>query len=276
MRPSYYMRRAIPRRLHRPLRNALARVRAPLLRGSARRCPICGGSFRRFLGAPGREDATCPRCYAGERHRLLWLYLREATEFFTAPQRVLHFAAENCFESRMRRMSNLDYVTADLEAPADMRLDITDIALPDESFDVVLCLHILEHITDDHTAMRELRRIVRPGGFVIVDVPLGPREDTFEPETDDPRERFRLLGQHDHVRFYGRADLRRRLMSAGFDVSVERFAAKLPDAGRALFGFKGDETLHVCRRRASASPHAERRPAQGYVVELPAVRAVAG
>lgn len=253
MRPSYYARRVIPRRLHRPLRNAVASVRAPLLRGSARYCPICGGSFRRFLGAPGRSDAVCPRCYAAERHRFLWIYLRDQSDVFTTPKRVLHFAAENCLQSRMRDMSNLDYVTADLEAPADVRIDLTDISLPDESFDIVLCLHILEHIEDDHAAMSELRRILRPGGFAIVDVPLDRREETFEPDTRDPHERFRQLGQHDHVRFYGRADLRRRLEAAGFEVTVERPPSQLPDSQRKLLGFHGDETLHICR--------VDRRPA---------------
>jgi SAM-dependent methyltransferase len=273
MRLTYYARRIVPRRLQRPLRNSLAVVRAPLLRGNARECPICRGSFRRFLNAPGRPDVVCPRCYSGERHRLLWIHLRDQTEFFRAPQRVLHFAAENCFESRMRRLRNLDYLTADLEAPADARVDLTDVSFPDESFDVVLCLHVLEHIEDDRVAMRELRRILRPGGFAVVDVPLGESDETFEPDTRDPRERFRLLGQHDHVRFYGREDLRLRLQAAGFDVSVERLAAELSPSQRERLGFHGDETLHICRPRIASvrspvaaagvadSPHARERRA---------------
>jgi SAM-dependent methyltransferase len=239
----------IPRRLHRPLRNAVATIRAPLLRGSARTCPICEGSFRRFLPSPGREDAICPGCYSAERHRLLWLYLRDETDFFTAPMRVLHIAPENCFQSRFRRLANLDYVTADLEAPADVKLDLTASSLAAESFDVIFCLHILEHIPDDATAIAEMCRMIRPGGFVVVDVPLDDRDETFEPVTDDPTERYRLLGQRDHVRFYGRADLRRRLASGGFDVSVEELV-DLPDDQRRLYAVPQGATVHVCRRAA--------------------------
>jgi SAM-dependent methyltransferase len=248
MRPSYYARRVVPRRFQRPLRNAVAEVRAPLLRGSARECPICGGTFRRFVAAPGRSDAICPRCYSAERHRLLWLYLRAETDFFTGPQRVLHVAPENSFEARLRSTANLDYVTGDLEAPADFTLDLTNALFDSESFDVVICLHVLEHIKDDGSAMRELRRIVRPGGLVFVDVPLDERQHTYEPEADNPAERYRLLGQHDHVRFYGRVDLRRRLEEAGFDVTVER-GAHMSEEDHRRFGFHG-ATMHVCQRGA--------------------------
>jgi SAM-dependent methyltransferase len=257
VRPADYARTVIPRRLHRPLRNAVAIVRAPLLHGSARQCPICGGSFRRFLPSPGRQDAICPGCYSAERHRLLWLYLHEETGFFTAPLRVLHIAPENCFESRFRRLPNLDYVTADLDAPADVKLDLTDSSLPSESFDVIFCLHILEHIRDDDAAIAELRRMIRPDGFVVVDVPLDDRDETFEPATDDPDERFRLLGQRDHVRFYGRADLRRRLSDGGFAVSIEELSA-LPDDRRHLYAVPRGATVHVCRRVAGRELAGER------------------
>lgn len=229
--------------------------RAPLLHGSARECPICGNAFRRLLAAPGRKDAVCPRCYSIERHRLLWLYLRDETDFFSAHLRVLHIAPENCFESRFRSMKNLDYVTADLEAPADVKLDLTDAALESESFDAIFCLHILEHIPDDNAAMNELRRMIRPGGFVIVDVPLDEREETFEPVTEGPADRYRLLGQHDHLRWYGRADLRRRLERAGFDVCVER-RLSLSDHERSLFALH-DATIHVCRQ--AGAPHGRAR-----------------
>ncbi len=231
--------------MHRPARNVLAAIRAPMLRGDARMCPICEGAFRAFLRSSGRPDAICPRCYSAERHRLLWVYLRDHTDFFSTPRRVLHIAPENCMETRLRAIDNLDYVTADLEAPADVQLDLTNSSLESESFDVIICMHVLEHIPDDAAAMSELRRMIRPTGLVVIDVPLDARQETFEPATATPAERYRLLGQHDHVRFYGRADLRDRLLAAGFSVSVETLADLTPDDRRRLAVH--DQTIHLCR-----------------------------
>jgi 2-polyprenyl-3-methyl-5-hydroxy-6-metoxy-1,4-benzoquinol methylase len=169
------------------------------------------------------------------------------------PRRVLHLAPEYCLESSFRRVENLDYVTADLEAPADIQLDLTDCPLPSESFDLVICLHILEHIPDDHAAMRELHRIIRRDGIVIVDVPFNRRDEAFEPATTDPQERLRLLGQHDHVRLYGRSDLRRRLQAAGFDVSVNRAAGALGPEQQRRMGLPAAAALHICRRAAATS-----------------------
>lgn len=253
MRTSYYVRSILPRSLHRPVRNAVARVQAPLLRGSARHCPICGGSFRLFLAVPGRNDTGCPRCYSAERHRLLWLYLRDRTDFFTVQKRVLHIAPEHCVSSRFRALPNLDYVTADLVAPADVKLDLTNACFPSESFDVILCHHVLQHIPDDATAMRELRRLLRPDGFAIVTVPFDERESTFEPDIDDPHERFRLLGEHDHVRWYGRRDFPNRLAAAGLQVSVEGLPVETTEGERRRLAIR-DQTLHVCRPAASREP----------------------
>lgn len=242
------LRHVVPRRLHRPLRESVARVQAPLHRGSARYCPCCERSFSRFLSDRGQPDTTCPRCWSGQRHRVLVEYLRTDTDFFVRPHDVLHVAPERCLEGRFRRLPNLSYVTADLEAPADIRLDLTDASLPDSSFDVVICLHVLEHIGDDRRALREIHRILRPGGFAIIDVPLDEREETFEPEARTPKERLRLLGQEDHVRFYGRSDLVRRLTSAGFDVDVVRFDERMSAQRARVLGLRGTETLHICRR----------------------------
>jgi SAM-dependent methyltransferase len=163
---------------------------------------------------------------------------------------VLHVAPENCFERRFRSQPTLDYITGDLDAPADFRLDLTDALFESDSFDVILCLHVLEHIPDDAAAMQELHRMVRSAGLVFVDVPLDERDETYEPETHDPAERYRLLGQHDHVRFYGRADFRRRLQEAGFDVTVERLDS-LSAADRKLYGLH-DSVLHICRPKLAA------------------------
>ena len=134
-------------------------------------CPCCGNRTASFLpfGLAQRPSAKCPSCGSKKRHRLLWLFLREQTEFFTARLRVLHFAPERCFRKRFQKLPNLDYVTADL-APEKVKLviDITSIPASAGSFDAILCSHVLEHVSDDRQAMRELYRVLKPGGWAAV------------------------------------------------------------------------------------------------------------
>ena len=114
----------------------------------------------------------CPKCLSLERHRLLWLYLKNRTEFFTAKLKVLHVAPEQCFFKTFRNMKNLVYLTADLESPlADMKLDIQDMPFPENEFDVIICNHVLEHVPDDRKAMHEIFRVLKKGGFAILQVP---------------------------------------------------------------------------------------------------------
>jgi SAM-dependent methyltransferase len=186
-------------------------------------CPVCGGHFRKFLGYgynQVRPNVLCPKCLSLERHRLLWLYLKNRTDFFTARKKVLHIAPEQCFYKAFRRMSNLTYVTADLESPlADLKLDIQHMPLPDDEFDVVICNHVLEHVPDDRQAIREIFRVLKKGGFAILQVPTSySKEHTYEdPAITDPAERELHFRQKDHYRLYGR-DYLDRLMEAGFHI----------------------------------------------------------
>ena len=188
------------------------RVRALALRGDAVECPCCGGRFRRFVPAPWGTDRLCPRCGSRDRHRALWLYLRDRMRIAAGPRlRLLHFAPENALERRIRPLT--DYVTADLEPGAAMHeADITRLPFEDDSFDAVLCIHVLEHVDDDRAAVAELRRVLRPGGWAIVMVPvdLGRAATHEDPSITDPAARRREFWQEDHVRLYGR-DLADRL-----------------------------------------------------------------
>jgi SAM-dependent methyltransferase len=228
---------------------------SPASRSAVLTCPCCGGSYERFnpFGVRPRANARCPGCGALERHRLLWLYFNERTNLCSGQRlSVLHVAPEAIFQAAFRRMPNLHYVSADIESPlAEERIDIMDIPRPDETFDVILCNHVLEHVADDHRAMRELRRVLKTGGWAILQSPMESGLDTtFEdPTVTDPKERERLFGQHDHVRLYGR-DYGKRLESAGFDVTIDRFCAELsPDLRRqhALL----DEDIYLCRKAAA-------------------------
>ncbi|MFV8837878.1 class I SAM-dependent methyltransferase [Salinimicrobium soli] len=226
-------------RVPRPLLIRLSYLARPFLlislRGDNYTDPIDGKSFRKFLPygyENQRENVLSPSTLSLERHRLLWLYLKEHTNFFTAPHKVLHFAPEQAFYKRFRKLENLDYTTTDLESPlADVKADICDLPFEDNSFDFILCNHVLEHIPDDEKAMQELFRILTPGGTAILQIPQDlNREGTFEDDSiTDPKERAKIFGQYDHVRVYGR-DYFDKLRSIGFKVEEVDLTSKM-DSG---------------------------------------------
>jgi SAM-dependent methyltransferase len=224
---------------------ANARLSALLLRGDARECPCCGGRFRRMsrrrLSGWG---GICPRCRSHPRHRAIALLLARGE---LPGSRLLHFAPEPLFDPLFKRLPGIERVTADLHAPADLRLDISDMDLPDSSFDLILCSHVLEHVPGDPAAMRGLRRVLADGGLALVLVPYRPAVTTYEdPSITSPLDRMVAFGQQDHVRIYGN-DLPERLREAGFEVE-DRTAAELFDettVGRCELD--PDEHLFVCR-----------------------------
>jgi SAM-dependent methyltransferase len=173
------------------------------------------------------------------------------TDVFTRPVRLLHFAPERRLQRVLARHRNVDYVSADLRSPlADLHIDITDTGLAADSFDVIVCNHVLEHIPDDRKAMRELFRILRPGGWALLQVPIAAsRDTTLEDVTVSDADRLRLYGQTDHVRIYGK-DYSKRLQEAGFDVRLRSIREKLGDDGIRRFGIIPDENLYVAGKRA--------------------------
>jgi SAM-dependent methyltransferase len=194
--------------------------------------PIDGRSFRKFLPygyEKPRENVLSPSTLSLERHRLLWLYLNRKTDFFKQEYKVLHFAPEQAFYNRFKKLKNLNYTTTDLNSPlAEVKADICDLPFENNSFDVVLCNHVLEHIPDDHKAMTELYRVMRPGGWGIFQIPQDmDRATTFEDDSiTDKKERAAIFGQYDHVRIYG-LDYFEKLASVGFKVDAVPFAAEL-------------------------------------------------
>jgi SAM-dependent methyltransferase len=194
-----------------------------------RRCPVCEAAFARFAvsGPDGGERRACPRCGSRQRHRLLAIYFRDRTDLFRRAQDVLHFAPEQGMGARLRAVHGAGYVSVDVDqARADVAADITDLPFADASFDVVLCVHVLEHVTDDRAAMRQLRRVLRPTGWAVIQVPI-QRDVTIEdPEERDPAQRLRRFGQDDHVRMYGN-DFFDRLREAGFAPAVVDMRADL-------------------------------------------------
>lgn len=214
------------------------------LKGTTYTDPIDGKSFRKFLPygyGIQRPNVLSPSTLSLERHRLMWLYLKNETDFFTTKKKVLHMAPEQCFLKRFKKL-NHDYVTADLYSPiADVKADITNLPFVNDSFDIVFCNHVLEHIPDDTKAMQELYRVLKKGGIGVFQIPQDlNRETTFEDDSIiDPKERAKIFGQYDHVRVYGR-DYFDKLRSIGFEVKevdyTKEINPKLADKYRLMKG----------------------------------------
>ena len=224
-------------------------------------CPLCNSSFKEFepFGIKERKNARCPGCGALERHRLIWLYLKKSTSIFSndTERTLLHFAPEGFFTNRLANIKNLKYIPADLfpelyqqkNGPKVEKVDITEIPFENESFDFILCNHVLEHIPDDAKAMNELYRVMKKGGWGIFQVPLDKtRNVTYEDfSITDPEEREKAFGQSDHVRWYGN-DYKNRLEKAGFKVIRDNFASHFTKRKQFKFGLDPAEDIYLCQK----------------------------
>lgn len=244
---------SIPRPLLIKLSYAARPVLVLSLRGNNVTDPIDGKSFSKFLPygyEQQRENVLSPSTLSLERHRLLWLYLKNETAFFKDKLKVLHFAPEQAFYKRFRKLSNLDYTTTDLISPlADVKADICNLPFEDNTYDFILCNHVLEHIPDDTKAMQELYRILKPGGTAILQIPQDlSREKTFEDDSiTDPKERAKIFGQYDHVRVYGR-DFFDKLRSIGFTVEEVDYTTGLSPEAIEKYRLAKGEIIPVCRK----------------------------
>lgn len=242
----------IPRRFLQRMAGWAVPIMGLAYRGRGRECPICGSRYRRFMPygyVTSREDALCPHCLALERHRMIWLWLKESSDLFEGYPRLLHIAPEVSLMRHFKRhyRDNRNYITADLESPlADLHFDVQNIPLEDESVDVIICNHLLEHVEDDRRAMAELYRILKHGGWGIMLVPeQRDRATTFEDDTiTDPEERTRLFGQYDHRRIYGR-DYDERLRAAGFRVERIAYTERLSLEQRQRYAIGTDDLIVV-------------------------------
>lgn len=212
-----------------------------------RTCTVCGHSGRFYAlsyGYPLAADNLCPNCLSLERHRALAIATSDNKLF--AGKDILHFAPEPGIMQFIREQGPKSYKTADFLKPdVDHKLDLQNIDMPDQSFDIVICSHVLEHVPDDRKAMSELRRILRPGGVAVVMVPLeeGLDETYEDPSVNTDAGRLVHFGQDDHVRMYGR-DFRYRLRNAGF--SLNEWVSKSPYVVKN--GLRPGERVFFCTR----------------------------
>jgi predicted SAM-dependent methyltransferase len=200
-------------------------LRSILLYGNNFSCPVCNWKFRKMLdaGIQVRKNARCPRCSSLERHRSIWAYIQNNTTLFNVEKHfdILHVSPEFCFARKFRRIRHMNYVSIDLDySLANQKADITALPMDDSSFDCFICLHVLEHVENDKTALKELNRVLKPGGWGIIQVPMDlSLESTFEDSSiQNPEDRKKNFWQHDHVRLYGK-DTGNRISNAGFKVN---------------------------------------------------------
>ncbi|WP_205214872.1 class I SAM-dependent methyltransferase [Altererythrobacter sp. ZODW24] len=221
------------------------------LGGKNHYCPMCDKHSARFLdfGVPPRSEVMCPHCSSLERHRLLWLFLKERTDIFTRTGgKMLHVAPEECLRDHFAKQFAGDYLTADfLVSNVDVKMDIQDIQFPDETFDVIYCSHVLEHVDDDRKAMREFRRVLKKDGWAILLVPISAEKTYEDPSITDPEERLKHFGQSDHVRRYG-PDYVDRLRVADFVVTETRPSDLTDVAFAEKARLSEGNTIYFCTR----------------------------
>lgn len=250
-----FLIRYVPRKYLQLFSGVGLKVMGIFYRGNNVECPVCNHTYSKFLPygrINPRPNALCPHCLSLERHRLIWLYLKEKTNFFTNKLDVLHIAPEPCFMKRFETQHGEKYITADIESPlAKVKMDIHQIPFPENHFDVVLCNHVLEHVKDDIKAMSEIYRVLKPGGWAIMQVPFFSPipEVTFEDASiTNPRDREKAFGQDDHVRMFGK-DYAKRIERSGLNPEESDFVLLLPDKIAKRYGLQQREILYLGRKK---------------------------
>ena len=245
--------RIIPRHYLQHVSHFFLRIFSLFLRGNKFEDPINGKTYRKLLPygrLNPRENAIAPDSLSLERHRLMWLFLKNKTNFFTDKLKFLHIAPEYCFIKIFKGMKNLDYLTADLISPwADIKMDVHKIPFEENSFDVIICNHVLEHVDDYNKVMREFFRVMKPGGWGIFQVPVDYNNaNTIEDKSvTDPRERERLYWQSDHLRLFGR-DYGDKLAAAGFKVTESNYINEIDPNLVKRYALDKNEIVYYCQK----------------------------
>ena len=245
--------RIIPRHYLQHVSHFFLRIFSLFLRGNKFEDPINGKTYRKLLPygrLKPRENAIAPDSLSLERHRLMWLFLKNKTNFFTDNLKFLHIAPEYCFIKIFKGMKNLDYLTADLISPwADVKMDVHDIPFEENTFDVVICNHVLEHVDDADKVMKEFYRVMKSGGWGIFQVPIDYNNSvTIEDRSvTDPRERERLYWQSDHLRLFGR-DYGDKLTAAGFKVTESNFINEIDPKLVERYALDKNEIVYYCQK----------------------------
>ncbi len=236
----------------------MARIFQPLftiiLRGKKFYCPVCNKSYSYFFpyGYKNvRKNALCPGCFSLERHRYIWLFLKEKTNLFKVKTKLLHIAPEPCFYYYFKKLENIEYITVDLESPyATIKADIQNLPFEDEKFDFLICNHVLEHVENDKKAIIEMNRVLRKNGFAIITVPIDTNLDkTFEdPDITTPADRLKYYNQKDHYRVYGK-DFYKIIEKYGFYVYDNNFVNELKENDKKRYAIADVDYIYLLRKK---------------------------
>lgn len=210
-------------------------------RGSDVFCPVCEGHFRKFIFLES-NDQLCPRCGSLPRQRRLWTLIQKQ-DWLGGKKSILHFSPSRIIQRKMKSLIPLNYTSTEYNPSADTdeHFDITDITVPSESFDIIICYHVLEHIPEDVKAIQELFRICRKEGIVVIQTPFREGDSYENNSITAPGDRKLHFGQEDHVRVFSAPNLKNRLEKAGFSVEMRCYPAD-PVAGLK------DETILWCQK----------------------------
>ena len=245
-----FLLRILPRTLLQRISKPVFKIISVFYYGDNVNCPICKKSFSKFFpyGREARDNSLCTNCLSLERHRLIYLFLLKKTLLFKDKSNVLHIAPEDCLIKTFKNFNNIDYTTADLNSPlADIKMDIHKMPFKNNSFQYILCNHVLEHVNDDIKALKEIKRVMKKGGLGIVQVPFYypiPKETVEDKKIITKREREKYYGQSDHVRKYGK-DYMKRLESVGFKVKCYKPQDLLNNSEIKKYGVLKNEDLYT-------------------------------
>lgn len=239
------------------LRAIYQKAMLPLYLGSTYYCPCCHTGLRKLLPFYGTENTRCPNCNSIARYRLYWLYLKRKTDLFHSRRKILHFAPEAALSRNLKKMPNLNYITADLLASfidnmcvkPDVIMDVCNIKFPSNTFDVVLCNHLLEHVPDDRKAMCEVYRVLKPDGWALMQVPINEElsETHEDPAIVSKSDRAHHYGNPDHLRLYGK-DYKSKLESVGFKVKTKNYIYELDPQEIDKYQLIDKETLYIAKK----------------------------
>lgn len=224
-------------------------IRGKIYFGNKVFCNICENNYSKFLNYSNRKNAMCPGCASLERHRLLYLYLQNEINLSNRKIKILHFAPEYPLQKIFKKTYGKNYLSTDIEHPdAMLHADITNMPLDNNSFDLIICNHVLQEIPDDKKAMRELFRILKKGGTAIITIPKNKKaKETFENQGEiNNKDRKKLYGYYGAIRIYG-DDFIKRLKDSGFKVKTIDYIKVFAEKKISKYGLS-EEKIYLCKK----------------------------
>lgn len=219
----------------------LRKLLLPLYKGNLCECNICNSKLKKFIPLEN-GNLLCPICGSLQRTRRLFKLLND--EFLNPGFSMLDFSPSRAIYRKLKNRPDITYYATDFENEflADYHFDITNIDIENDSFDLISCYHILEHIVDDESAMSELYRVLKKSGYALIQTPFKEGNIYEDYSIKTPKEREINFGQDDHVRIYSVDGLEKRLQNAGFRTEIRLLTQD------DYYGFTANECVIICTK----------------------------